>query len=379
MMRRLICFACTVAMALVLLCTPAAAQELNMLDLDSEPTIGTSSAAAVMDEFGNVLFSYNGDVELPLASITKVMTAMVALDSGIPLDQELEFVYEEYPEGSQLAGYQIGDVVTFGELLRVTLIYSANDAATNVAYAVAGSKEAFADLMNQKATEIGMEHTHFTNPHGLEEEGHHSTALDLLVMGRYAMEHYPFIRETVHTPSITIVANGQPVTLESTDHLMGTYEGLLGIKTGNTESGASFLGAACRNNVMLYSCVLCRDDSWGRFEDTASLLDWAYGLYEQKALARSNWILRVAPWQDGFWLRCPVSAQRDVTGYVFPDQRVSYTTVQYKPNSLVAANSTYGTTLWEQGERSVGSVAYQTSRPQQSAAWNPIALPLFAA
>ena len=148
-----------------------------------------------------------------------------------------------------------------------------------------------------------------------------------------------------------------------------TASGLLGIKTGNTESGASFLGAACRNNVMLYSCVLCRDDSWGRFEDTASLLDWAYGLYEQKALARSNWILRVAPWQDGFWLRCPVSAQRDVTGYVFPDQRVSYTTVQYKPNSLVAANSTYGTTLWEQGERSVGSVAYQTSRPQQSAAW----------
>ena len=188
MMRRLICFACTVAMALVLLCTPAAAQELNMLDLDSEPTIGTSSAAAVMDEFGNVLFSYNGDVELPMASITKVMTAMVALDSGIPLDQELEFVYEEYPEGSQLAGYQIGDVVTFGELLRVTLIYSANDAATNVAYAVAGSKEAFAVLMDPEATEIGMEHTHFTNPHGLEEEGHHSTALDLLVMGRYAME-----------------------------------------------------------------------------------------------------------------------------------------------------------------------------------------------
>lgn len=364
---------------MALLATPARAYELKMLELDSEPIIGNSSAAAVMDEFGNVLFSYNGDVELPMASITKVMTAMVALDSGIPLDTELEFIYEEYPEGSQLAGWQVGDVVTFGELLKVMLIYSGNDAATNVAYAVAGSKEAFAELMNAKAAEIGLEHTHFTNPHGLEEEGHYSTALDLLVMGRYAMEHYPFIRETVHTPSITIVADGKPVTLETTDHLMGIYEGLRGIKTGNTESGASFLGSACRNNVTLYSCVLCRDDSWGRFDDTMSLFNWAFDLYDQKPLARSSWLLRVAPWQDGFWLRCPVRAQRDVTGYVFPGERVSFTTVQYKPNSMVSEDSTYGTTVWAQGERSVGSVSYESGQPQQVDAWNPIALPLFAA
>lgn len=371
-MRHMLRTLCRLVAASILLLTPRVA-----FAFDTEPVIEHGAAAIVCDESGTMLYGYNEDEVMPMASITKIMTAMVALDSGIDLDEPISFIYEEYPEGSQLAGYKDGDTPTFRELLQATLVYSGNDAATNVAYAVAGSKEEFANLMNQKAEQIGLEHTHFANPHGLEEEGHYSSASDLVKMGRYAMEHYPFIRQTVARDSIVIVADGKEVKLESTDELMGIYLGLLGIKTGNTESGASFLGAARRNLVTLYSCVLCSDTRDGRFEDTVRLLDWGFGLYQDKTLAHGDWLLRVAPWQDGFWLRCPVSAKRTVRGSIFCEGDVNYTTVMFKPNTMVQADATYGTTVWNQEGRHVESVSYDAGRSQNVSAWSPLALPLF--
>ena len=321
---------CLLAALLItsIVCAPRLARAV-----DSEPVIGEGAAAVVMDAGGEVLFDHNGEQELPPASITKVMTAMVALDSGIPLDEPIAFVVVEYPEGAQLAGYKDGDTPTLRELLIVSLVYSGNDAAMNVAYAVGGSKEGFADLMNRKVEELGLSHTHFMNPHGLEEEGHYSNARDLCTMGRYALEHYPFIRDAVRMQGVDIVADGKTIGLESTDELLKTYDGMLGIKTGNTESGASFLGAARRNLVTLYSCVLCCETREGRFKDSASLLDWGFGLYAERPLARAERPMRVAQWQDGFWLRCPVSAQRSVNGSVFQGGEVTYQTVMLRPNS----------------------------------------------
>ncbi|MDI9590419.1 MAG: D-alanyl-D-alanine carboxypeptidase family protein [Acidobacteriota bacterium] len=366
---------CLLAALLItsIVCAPRLAQAV-----DSEPVIDEGAAAVVMDAGGEVLFDRNGEQELPPASITKVMTAMVALDSGIPLDEPIAFVVVEYPEGAQLAGYKDGDTPTLRELLIVSLVYSGNDAAMNVAYAVGGSKEGFADLMNRKVEELGLSHTHFMNPHGLEEEGHYSNARDLCTMGRYALEHYPFIRDAVRMQGVDIVADGKTIGLESTDELLKTYDGMLGIKTGNTESGASFLGAARRDLVTLYSCVLCCETREGRFKDSASLLDWGFGLYAERPLARAERPMRVAQWQDGFWLRCPVSAQRSVNGSVFQGGEVTYQTVMLRPNALVSAGSTYGTTVWSQGDRHVGSVEYRaTDDPVRSPAWNPFLLPLF--
>lgn len=370
--RRLLC-ALIVTFACLLCPAPAWAYE-------DEPVLTEATAAYVMDSFGNVLYERNADWELPLASITKVMTAMVALDSGIPLDEPIEFVVEGYPADSQLAGYAEGDRPTFGELLRATLVYSANDAASNLAYAVAGSKEGFADLMNMKALEIGMTHTHFMNPHGLEEEGHYSCAADLCVMGRYAMEHYPLIRECTKTEAITIVADGKVVTLPSTDELMGRYAGLRGIKTGNTQSGASFLSCATNNHVTLYTCVLLCPTKEGRFVDTRALLDWGFAHYPTRDLMRAGWMLRNAPWADGFWASCPVHARADVTGRVFEGETLAVTTLQASKAARLEAGSVCGTTIWREGERYAGGTAYATPTwPQRVRAWNPYALTLFAA
>ena len=208
------------------------------LAFDTTPEFYEAEAVCVIDTEGEVLYGSNEMEELPSASLTKIVSAMVAIDSGIDLDTPIEFVENEYQEGAQLAGYVAGDYPTFGELLRVMLVFSGNDAAYNIALAVAGSVDSFCDLMNEKAAELGLEHTHFTNPHGLEEAGHYTCAYDMCVIGRHALEHYPLIRATVKTSEVSIVAGGIPITLYSTDEMMGTYDGLIGIKTGNTSAAS---------------------------------------------------------------------------------------------------------------------------------------------
>lgn len=357
-----------------LLCLP-----LTGYALTTVPDVQEATAACVMDDQGNILYDLNAEEEMAMASITKIMTAMVALDSGIPLDTPIPFIETDFVSDAQLAGYKNGDTPSFRELLQATLIFSGNDAAINVAFAVSGDEATFAGLMNQKAQELGLTHTHFMNSHGIEEEGHYSCARDLVVMGRYAMEHYPFIAQCVQTHSIDVVAGGASVTLESTDSLMGSYEGLLGIKTGRTTSGMSFLGAARRNHVTLYSCALCCPTYEGRFDDTVAMLDWGFDLYEARRLASANAMLRTVAWQDGFWLRCPVAAERDITGQVFCEGQLTYKAVQLKPNSLVRAESTYGTTVWQQEGRHVESATYVAASPQARChAWNPFVAPLFS-
>ncbi|MBQ6523308.1 MAG: D-alanyl-D-alanine carboxypeptidase [Atopobiaceae bacterium] len=346
--------------------------------LDTQPELIESSAACVTDASGNILFDYNATQEMPLASITKIMTAMVALDSGKSLSDPVPISEGAFQADAQLAGYKNGDTPTFDELLKVMLVFSGNDAAANVALATAGSEAAFVDLMNQKAAQIGMTHSHFANPHGLEQDGHYSCAADLCLMGRYALEHYPYIREAVQTRVVEAHVGGYSIWLDSTDELMEYYDGLLGIKTGLTESGASFLGAARRNNVTLYSCSLCCETGEGRFIDSESMLDWGFSLYNLRPLARSGWTVRMAPWADGFWLKCPVSSTLDVTGAVFCEGDLKHKTVGLKSDAYVECGQTCETTIWSQEGRQVQSAEYRAaSTPVRAKAWNPIVAPLF--
>ena len=352
--------------------------ETTIAEDESKPKLTEARAACVMDDSGTIYYELNGEVEMDMASITKVMTAIVALDSGIPLSDEFIFVVDSYTEDAQIAGFQDGQKVSLADLLRVSLIFSGNDAASNVAYAVSGSEEAFVKLMNDKAAAIGMEHTHFANPHGLKQEGHYSCAADLCKMGRYALENYPFIRETVHTRSIDVMLGEALVTLYSTDTLMDYYDGLRGIKTGREATGCSFLGSARRDNVTLYSCVLCCDSDQGRFDDTEIALDWGFSLYDNRSLSRSDWTLRNAAWQDGFWLKCPVCPTRTASGGCFRGKGIDYKTVVFKPNVLVSGQSAYGSTVWTQEGRTVGSTSYRAGKPTaQVPAWNAFVAPLF--
>lgn len=341
------------AVFLLLALCPAAA-----LAVEGEPAITEAKEAIVVGPNGEVLWERNSKERMALASITKVMTAIVALDSDIPLDQVCELVEVDLPGDAQTALIKNGEKWTFRELLEVTLVFSANDAAVNVGIAVAGSEQAFVDLMNKKAAEIGMADTHFMNPHGLEDPEHYSTASDIVLMGRYALENYPEIARMVHMVNAHV---DRPDDLDvsedfpTTDRLVKEYEGALGIKTGSTESGATFLGAARRVGTTLYTCVLGCETSDGRWNDTYALLDWAYEQYGEHMLANSKLSVRHPHFAFRFGQRLRVTCERDLVCGIWPDEGYSYSRIMTQPNVLCTPGMPYAGATFSQGERLLGS------------------------
>lgn len=355
-------FLLTVIMSVATL-TFGASQYAYAADDDAaEPEITEAQSAILEDDQGNVLWSKDPDRKMGMASITKVMTAMVALDSGIDLDQPCNIVSVDLEEGSVLANYSTSEHPTLRELIQVLLVHSANDVAYNIAINVAGSQEAFADLMNKKAAEIGMTNTHFSNPHGLDADDHYSTARDLALMARYARQHYPFIASTVHMTSVTAVVNGEEVTWPSTDKLLRTYPGMLGIKTGSEDSGTAFLGAARRNGVTLYSCVLgCTTDA-GRFADTRIMFNWGYAHFRRISVANASTVTAIHPYQDNFLMSAAVRPQASLTVLAWPGAGdLSYTITNLQSGYPVANGQLVGQATWAQGDRNAGSVLYQAT------------------
>ncbi len=295
-----------------------------------------------------------------MASITKVMTAIVALDSGVNLDEPCEITVPDLEEGSQVAGLTSDDTPTLRQLIMMMLVYSANDAAYNIAVNVSGSQQAFVDQMNKKAAEIGMTHTQFQNPHGLDANGHYSTARDLALMGRYAREHYPLIASAVHTRSYTTTVGGEQRTFHSTDDLMDTYRGLLGIKTGAEDSGTAFLGASMRGNITLYTCVLGCETTQGRFDDTAILMNWAYRNYNRVSIQRSDQIVQIRTSEDNFLLSAVVKPSTSTTYMAWPGSKdFTYQTSMLSPNYPVANNQLISSTDWSQDSAQVGTTITQ--------------------
>ena len=265
----------------------------------------TASFALVMDDEGTVLFSRGALERSHIASITKIMTAIVALDSGVPLDSTVTVSQEAASVGESSASLWAGDTLTLEAALAGLMIPSGNDAAIAIAETLGeGMKtddsqtanEAFVAAMNAKAAELGMTETLFSNPHGLDigayDNEMYSCARDVALMSAYAMGNETF-RSIVSKESARITvtrADGKPqvIDLQSTDRLLGTYEGACGIKTGYTEAaGNSFAGACDRGDGLLYAIVLGSPSEDARFQDTETLFDWVYDNRVSYALAHS--------------------------------------------------------------------------------------------
>lgn len=351
--------ACLLATLAALVCAALLLAPARALAVDSQPQLAEAQCAIVTDGAGNVLWSKNPQQEMAMASITKIMTAMVALDSGKDLDAPCTITVEDLGADSQTVGFTSADTPTLRELIQAMLVYSGNDAALNVAINVAGSEEAFVDLMNQKAQELGMAHTHFANSHGLEADGHYSCVEDLALMGRYARSNYPLIASTVRRRSVTMTIDGTTRTLNSTDSLMDTYQGLLGMKTGTVAAGAAFLGASMRGTVELYTCVLGCATSAGRFSDTAALMDWAYDNFLRTRVSNPNWVIDVRPYALDFACSVVVRPEGCLSVASWPDfGGLSYTTTRMHRWYLVDAGQTVGQTHWSQRDRQAGTTCY---------------------
>ena len=322
---------------------PLELEQVEPEALGATPKLSEADGAYVMDAGGNVLFSLNPDTEMEPASTTKVMSAMVILDSDKSLDDIVTIEEHEVGDGAQLADYGQGDQVPLGELFLVMLVYSGNDAAYNAARYVAGSEEAFVDLMNEKAKALGMNHTHFMNCHGYEADGHYSCARDLAIMGRYAMQNYPLIAQAVLLREVSCPIRGFPSGLSATDRLLDTYPGARGIKTGAVTNSYTFVGAVGRGDHQLYSAVVGCESWSGRFQDTTAMYDWCYGQLAYEPIADTRLIRQVNPFAYDLGLTVALRDQVNTIGRFWPMlQERKYRTHAPAATDLLMSGKTYG-------------------------------------
>jgi D-alanyl-D-alanine carboxypeptidase (penicillin-binding protein 5/6) len=280
------------------------------------PTAGmpdvNMKAGALVTGDGRVLWARSPDARRAMASITKIMTAVVALENT-SLSDMVTIPPASGQVGESTAFLRPGERLTMREVLQALLVKSGNDAAVAVARHVAPTDADFVKLMNQKAVELGLKGTHFMNPHGLDEPGHYTTASDLAVLSRYAMSN-PDFRAIVGLKSVTIGSGKRTEKLDSTDLLIGNYAGAIGIKTGFTSAaGYSVVSAAERDGLTLYAVVLGTDTELQRFREARELLDWGFAHYRAQNLGSAKTVIGEAPVVDYLDVVVPAEYSRDAT------------------------------------------------------------------
>ena len=279
----------------------------------AEYPIPHAGAAIVVDgDHNEVVYDYNAHQKMYPASLTKIMTSLVvltAIDNGeLSLDTEITASAEavKLPEGSSTAGIKAGEILTVEQLLYCDLVPSANEACNILAEAVAGSNEAFVARMNAMAASLGAVNTHFTNPHGLHDDDHSTTAYDIYLMAKAAME-YEIFRTIVSTPMYVLPETNLsgPRTLHTTNlflsnwYVIGyTYSRAIGIKTGNTgEAGRCLASAAVDDLGRTFYCVVLgseyaydEDGNYIRysFSESERLLEWAFDNFRHITLLDEN-------------------------------------------------------------------------------------------
>lgn len=232
-----------------------------------------NSSYIVMEASGKVILKgYNMNTRLPMASTTKVMTALVVVEN-CQMDEKVTITKESVGiEGSSIY-LKEGEVFTVEELLYGLMLRSGNDASVALAIHVAGSVENFATIMNIRAESMGLTDTHFVNPNGLHDANHYTSSYDLCYISCEAMQN-PTFRKIVGTKSVTIAKGESARFLKNKNKILSIYEGGNGIKTGYTKkAGRCLVASAERNNITMVSVVLNRGDMW---TECSSLLSYGF-------------------------------------------------------------------------------------------------------
>ena len=237
---------------------------IGFSSLDAK-ALGTSAKAAILinGDTGEVIFEQNPDVMLPMASTTKIMTALLLCEHG-NFEKEVTVTSEMLRvEGSSM-GLLPEDRVTLHDLLYGLMLASGNDAANVTAYILGGTVNGFVAMMNRKAEELGLSNTHFATPSGLDGEGHYTTARDLANLTKYAMQNEDFSK-AAGSKSATLNYGNPPYRRTLTNHnkLLGSFEGAVGVKTGFTKkSGRCLVSAAKRDGKFVIAVTLNDPDDW---------------------------------------------------------------------------------------------------------------------
>jgi len=272
---------------------------------------GGAGAAVLLDwQTGEVLYARNAKQRRAPASTTKVLTALIALERGDLNDLVKVSRRAAYTEGSSMH-VRPGEVYSLHDLLHGLLLRSGNDAAVAIAEHLAGSVEAFALLMNDRARALGATESHFVNPHGLSKPDHYSTAYDLAVITRAALNN-PKFAEIVAQPAreLTYEELERRTVLYNTNRLLGWVPGADGVKTGTTAAaGPCLIASATREGQKLISVVLHASNRW---RESADLLEWGFRNFRVAQLGQQGEILRSVPVYRGKLTAVPVALKEDL-------------------------------------------------------------------
>jgi len=303
-------FAALILLALALSLAPGAAVDPAEAQQGggAAPSAGASGppeveaeAWALMDaENGKYLEGENPDEQVPIGSVNKIMSALVVLESGVDLEEEVTISgeAEEYV-GSVYSnvGLIVGERVTAEDLLVASLVASGTEAVYALAeYTGGGSVENFVGMMNDEASELGLENTNFETPAGLDTAGNYSSARDIATLTQAALQ-YPLFAEIVATQEATISTQNREIEIFNTNQLLNTYPPTTGVKTGTTPQGGANLASSAESNDESYiGVVLGAEDSEERFGGSEAILEYAFGRYEERALVSQDEVYgEVAP------------------------------------------------------------------------------------
>lgn len=250
--------------------------------ISKEPTILSKYAVVYDRNSETILWGKNENTPVPMASTTKIMTAIVMLENinTNKLNEEVIVSKEAANTVGSRLGLHEADKITYNDLLYGLMLCSGNDAAVQIAISISGSVEKFAELMNEKAESLGLENTHFVTPHGLDRDEHYTTALELAKITDYALK-IPKIAEVVSTKEYTVNINGNIKTISNTNELLGYLEGVNGVKTGYTsKAGRCLVTSVSREEFNIITVVLGADTRKIRTQDSIKLIEYTYNNYE---------------------------------------------------------------------------------------------------
>lgn len=287
---------------------------------ETQPFEVDSKAAILMDaSTGTILYEKNIHEALPPASVTKIMTmllAMEALDSN-KITLEDKVVISE--RASSMGGTQIyvepGEIKTVEDLMKAIAIRSANDAAVAIAEHIAGTEDLFIERMNARAKELGMQNTHFVNTNGLPVEGHVTSAYDIALMSQELLKHKEVHRWLTTWMDTVEVGRKTPSVQElvNTNKLIRTYKGITGIKTGSTSEARYCLSAsATRGSNTFIAVILAAPTSPIRFSEASKLLDYGFANFNTIKVVEKDGNLGTVPVEKGKALEVNVAASEDL-------------------------------------------------------------------
>ena len=246
---------------------------------EDTPVINSRFAIVIDRKTHSILYGKDEFNKVKMASTTKIMTATVVLEH-CNLNETITVSKKASNTGGSRLGIKEGDKISVNDMLYGLMLCSGNDAAVALAEHVGGSIDGFANMMNQKAHELGLNNSHFVTPHGLDKDDHYTTAYELAILTDYALKNENFSK-IVNTKSTTININGSPKNINNTNELLGNLDGVYGVKTGFTNGANRCLVAACkRGDLDVISVVLGADTKSFRGNDSIKIIEYAFNNFK---------------------------------------------------------------------------------------------------